>query len=285
MDSATNIEIYHEPDELYEIKQYINIDDFHMNLIPYNLTISTMSLTCHLGTLLNTYNIYKYMVLEKDYIVGIKSGFGIKFLPDVKNNFKSITKNSSKNFFNQMTVIMNITEDKYLNIKLFQNGSLQITGCKKLEDANIILNKLIYKLKKNFIIKNNENITDIKFVEDANILNVARFKIDLINTNFGMKYSINREQLYNILVENKIQCIISSTHACVNIKHKNADNICVSIFVFQTGNIIITGAKCSENVSETYYYIIGFLNRNKHKIIKKNINDILDNEDVIKLLL
>lgn len=266
------------------LKEYIDIYSFNMHLIPDNLSISTMSITCFLGTLLNTYNIYKYIELERNNIVCIKSGYGIKCLPEFQNNFKSMNKNSLKNFFNQMTIIINVNNNIYLNVKLFHNGSIQITGCKELNYANIILNKLINKLKEILILKNNDITTEIKFIDDNNNLNISRFKIDLINTNFGMKYSINRERLYNILTEERVQCRISSTHACVNIKHKISENTSVSIFVFQTGNIIITGAKCAEHVRDTYYYILKYLNRNKHKIIKKNINTILNNEDVIQLL-
>ena len=67
---------------------------------------------------------------------------------------------------------------------------------------------------------------------------------------------------------------------CVNIKHTNSINPeskPTSIFVFQSGNIIITGAKYIENILEAYEFIRKILNKNVSKIIRKEINiDILN---------
>ena len=262
--------------------EYINLNEYKMNIIPEKLSQSTICYTSYLGTTLNLYNIYKYMQLDKDYIVAIKSDYGISCLPEYKNDFKSITQKSTKKFFNQMTIIMNIYDNNFINIKLFQNGSLQISGCKKIEHVNIIYNKLINQLKKT--INDNTSDTVLKYVEDYTKLNATKFKINLINTNFGMIYAINREKLYDILIKQNIQCRLSNKHPCVNIKHKIDNNIYVSIFVFQTGNIIITGAKCAEHIKSTYYYIIGILNLNKNKIIKIDIHELLKDDEVIKLL-
>ena len=291
-----------------EFINYIDIDSYNMEAIPYNVSISTMSLTCYLGTLFNIENIYRYMILESDTIVALKSGKGIKCLDDYKPKFKSTTKNSKKNFFNQMTIIIKIVDDKFLNIKLFKNGSIQITGCKLLSDANIGINKLITKLKEKLLLKitdtdmdnASDNASDnaldkvsetesdkvITFVEDVENLNVSKFKIDLINSNFGVNYLINKELLFGLLTEKNVLCRLSSIHACVNIKYKIRaipDNMhtedkpnYVSIFVFQTGNIIITGAKQAIYVRDAYHYIVNFLNKNKDKIIKKDMGKMYD---------
>jgi len=41
----------------------------------------------------------------------------------------------------------------YINIKVFKNGSLQITGCKDMEDFNNVINTLIRVLKRGKDIK------------------------------------------------------------------------------------------------------------------------------------
>ena len=77
-----------------------------------------------------------------------------------------------------------------------------MTGCKDLQDANLVINKLIYKLKEVLMIKNElqedqdlnliqevkEVFTEIKFVVNADNIAVTKFKIDLINSNFGINY-------------------------------------------------------------------------------------------------
>ncbi len=263
---------------------YIDVNSYNMDLIPDNVSISTMSLTCYLGTLFNIENIYRYMILDTNTIIALKSGKGVKCLDEYKPNFKSTNKNSKKNFFNQMTIIVKIVDDKFLNIKLFKNGSIQLTGCKLLSDANIAINKLIMKLSEKLLLRIDGTDKIITFVENVNNLRVSNFKIDLINSNFGVNYLINKELLFGLLTEKNILCRLSSIHACVNIKYKIRDNSnqskYVSIFVFQTGNIIITGAKNAQYVKDAYYYIVNILNQNKFKIIKKDMNKILQSEEI-----
>lgn len=254
-----------------EIYKMIDINLFNMHYLPNNVSISTMGITCSLCDNLNISNIFKYITLDINNIVAVKSSIGIRYIPEYIKNL-NFNKNSKKNFFNQMTIIINIHDQNYLNIKLFKNGSLQITGCKDLKHAFIGLNKLIIKLKEKVFELNNE----ILYINNINTLNISKFKINLINCNFQMNYNINRDKLYSILINERIQCRISTTHACVNIKYKIIDNIYVSIFIFQTGNIIITGAKCFEYVKLTYRFIIRFLNKYKKFIIKKDYTDILN---------
>ena len=76
---------------------------------------------------------------------------------------------------------------------------------------------------------------------------VINFKIDMINSNFFINYKINGEKLYKLLQREKMTCRYEPCmHPGVNIKYKlleNEEQKKVSIFVFQSGNIIITGAK------------------------------------------
>lgn len=296
-DNINNSEKYEFEYDINDIDQnfiqYINIESHNMNIIPENVSISTMSLTCSLGTPFNVANIWKYMILEHDNIVSIKTDKGIRRLNDLGTEFiNSVNKNSDKNFSNQNTIIVQSRDDKYLNVKLFKNGSIQMTGCKDLVDANIVINKLVKKLKETLFIKKqdgNNLLTEVKFVKNINDLNVTKFKINLINTNFGISYYINKEELFTLLTSKGILCRITTNHACVNIKHKiiNPENnieSLVSIFVFQTGNIIITGAKKAEEVRNAYNFIVNFLNQNKSKIMKKNIANVLTIEDLKEVL-
>jgi TATA-box binding protein (TBP) (component of TFIID and TFIIIB) len=255
-----------------------------MHLIPENISISTMTLTFCMGILINIDNIYNYLNLNEDDVIMMKTGKGVKYIPKYMNDFKSITKNGERNFFNQMTIIMKVIDERFMTIKLFRNGSVQITGCKSLIDLNIIINKLIRKLNDTIIIEkimenDEKELINIRFIENIESLNISNFKIDLINCNFGINYEINRETLYTLLIAKNILCRISSIHACVNIKyeilHTDDKPKLVSIFVFQTGNIIITGAKQADHVRIAYKFIVNFLNMNKSKIIKKNISKYL----------
>jgi len=104
---------------------------------------------------------------------------------------------------------------------------------------------------------------------------------------------INRESLYNILLSNKINCRYEPCiHACVNIKFQieneynpNTDaNKIVSIFVFQSGNIIITGARNKNQICKSYEYINTILQNNYNNIVKKDLINLLDNNDLKEIL-
>jgi TATA-box binding protein (TBP) (component of TFIID and TFIIIB) len=51
----------------------------------------------------------------------------------------------------------------------------------------------------------------------------------------------------------------------------------VSIFVFESGNIIITGAKTVNNILESYNYIKDFMNDHKSSVQKSKICEMLRN--------
>jgi TATA-box binding protein (TBP) (component of TFIID and TFIIIB) len=282
---------YDEYDEIIEIEEnqfndLININSFNMNILPANLSICTMSLACHLGTKFNVENIYKYLQLETNYIVAVKSPKGIRCMEGIKERFKSTNKNSKKVFSNQYTIIIQVSETKFLNVKLFKNGSIQMTGCKELSDANIAINKLIMKLGERLFVKDEDVLSEITFVDEPNNLKMSNFKIDLIVSNFGVNYLINKENLYKLLTEKNILSRLSVQHSCVNIKHKiqTEENVFISVFVFQTGNIIITGGKKAEHVTDAYNFIVGFLSQYKQKIMKKDISKLLNADDFKEIL-
>lgn len=270
----------------HSIKEYIDVNKYNMNEIPKNVSIATITLACYLGTLFKIDNIYKYMVLDTNNIIAIKSINGVRCIDGTKKEFKSLNKNSKKNFYNQITTVMKVNDEKTMNVKLFKNGSIQITGCKDLSDINIILTKLINRLKETIIVRDDAmNECELTFIEEPDKINVTNFKINLINSNFRVNYWINKEQLFNILTSNNIICILSTIHSCVNIKYKiQNEDTNVSIFVFQTGSIIITGAKKPEYIKEAYNFIMRVLNANKQKIIKKNINKLLSQDEFNEIM-
>lgn len=301
--------------------------DNHMNLLPFTdityleeteeghiFRLNKLTDKSYLLNMLKTYisvvanvninlnNIYKYLKLEKDYI------FTVKY----KNNVKSLEvqkkkKKKKKNCFqNQMTVEIKPDLVKYpdskVSLKIFKNGSIQMSGIKCIQACNTVLTKLICELKREYGIIEDNKIVDIKFVDDIDELEILSFKIDMINSGFQLNYEVNRENLYNQLLENKIECKFEpSIHAGVNIKFSpSGAEKKVSIFVFESGNIIITGAKTISNILESYNYISEFMEKYKSVVQKSKICEMLrdnisnelkemiqidDDEDLLELAL
>ena len=78
------------------------------------------------------------------------------------------------------------------------------------------------------------------------------------------------------------------THACVNIKYiykqKTQFEKKISIFVFESGSIIITGANNTEHILEGYKFINNILKEYKNDIILQDANDYINHPELMKIL-
>jgi hypothetical protein len=253
-----------------------------------------MCSSCFLGTKLNLDNIEKYMLLNESDILTIKRNKdSLKSLIELKKPSKRVTANLKKkdnynNFYNSITLIVRVTDgptenlnlEPKINIKLFKNGSMQMSGCKNIENVNKVLVKVINRLKqiKGVKIKkdNGESeIQQITYVEELDKLGIYNFKIDMIYCNYRISIQIDREKLHELLKKKRVKCIYEPcSRACVIIKYtpntENVDNKEVSIFIFKKGNIIITGARSKGQVIEAYNYINNILITHSDEIIKKS---------------
>ena len=270
----------------YEYIDYLNIKKNEIVKLPQGLCISTMCSTCKLNTKVNIENIENYLQLNQDDVLSIEKD-NIKSLIS-KSKYKKKKKecdNKKKTsyFYNQITVDIRIThgdtknldKEPRINIKLFKNGTIQMSGCKTLHDTNIILNKLIFRLKEIKATMENGKIIEKSFIEDYESITIKDFNIYMINTNYRMNLLIDRPKLYNLLLLKKIKTIYEPCiRACVIIKYTPLENNLeekeVSIFIFQEGNIIITGARSINNILSAYNYTNNILLTHKDDIIKKD---------------
>jgi len=279
----------------FNYNDYINVSKLEIKKIPSNINVSTMSASCKLDTTIDISNIENYLLLNSNDIITVKmSNDKIRTLEIIKDKTKRKKKVEPKNdtsknhFYNQITVIIRVTEGSYkdlsdepkINMKLFKNGSIQMSGCKSVKNINIVLNKLIYKLKEIKAIMDDGKLNIIEFIDEPNKITILNFKIDMINSNYKVNMQIDRDKLYNLLLKKKIKssyepCI----RACVIIKftpcEQNSEFKEVSIFVFQKGNIIITGARSRSHIISSYEYMNNILLTHTDEIIKKDDN-VLD---------
>lgn len=265
--------------------KYINdeqIDDKELELdfskIPECITISTITITCKLGSIIYLENFAKYIDLSDDKIINIKCGNNLEYCRNISPTKKKNKKNKKKtNFFNQATMEIKPKGNKHINVKLFRNGSIQMTGCKNIKDAYEVIEILVTEIKNEKAIMQNGIIIDKLYVDNVDLLCISNFKIGMINSDFKVPYLINRDVLYDIILKNNIQCSYEPCiHACVNIKYKYDDAKTISIFVFQSGSIIVTGATNVLHIINAYNFITNILTVHKDKIVMKNLEKILN---------
>jgi TATA-box binding protein (TBP) (component of TFIID and TFIIIB) len=217
---------------------------------------------------------------------------------------KKKKRKEKKNFYNQVSLIFRtctlmgidpttITPKeglKTVNVKLFINGSIQMTGCKHLENIRNSLEILFNKLKiTKVILDRNMEYIEKPFVLDSTLLdiqNVNKFYIQMINTNFNIQFHINRSKLFQLLLDNNIDASFDPIiHACVNIKYylNNTKPKTISIFVFESGSITIAGSNSCCEILEAYNFINKFILTNYSLLLTKDITPNLIIEFIKKI--
>ena len=256
------------------------LGDFNAVILPNDIHISLMSITCKLNDLLFNYvNIAKYIDLCEDCILSTTA----KYKECDKNIIirRSLSKNKKikhkKVFFNQVSMYIFIN-GAYKHIKLFSNGSIQMTGFKTSNDVVELLSKLFDKLSvKKFIVDKNNNLVYVPFISNLQLLcfdNITKMQINMINTNFLILFCVDLKKFYehlaklNLNVKYRYEKI---NHPCINIKYIN-NNASIFIFVFENKSIVITGAKTYEQIFNAYKFINKILYNNYQYIVKKEIN-------------
>ena len=244
-----------------------------------HLRISTITSILEISTDIDLKKIYDSVPITEyipfiEYGVGnVPKGFSKKMLR------KKRKKTKKKIFYNQATVHV-VHDGKIMNVKLFNNGKIQITGLKGVDQGPILIQKLL------------------EYFQDLSVLTYDAFlmnhKLVLINSDFDLGYEIDREALHNEIID---AGIYSSYEPCiypgVNIKYfmntNNFDGICdclsmcngkgsadgdgrckkITIAVFKSGKVIITGGQSIEQLETAYYFIQDFINERKELFVLK----------------
>lgn len=248
----------------------------------------------------------------------------------------------------QATLIYHFKNDRYINIKVFNNGKIQMTGVRSKEEAEMVITNLIEIIKKTTVemtdwdvesvadtsktIKNEYIYTKIDgknkvmrhimvdgvskwietpdeldlvvgkpLIEDNSKIKMTNFQIVMINSNYSVGFNIDRTKLHLILKRKyNIYATFESTYQAVkSYYYFNSDNteqngVCkcevpcfvikeqkkgskppctqVTISVFRTGSIIITGGCTMEQINQAYTYI--------NTVIRDNFSLIYQEKDI-----
>ena len=260
-----------------------------LSSLPAGLAVATTTLTCKVNTTINLENLGKYLSLSEGRVIYKKYGDRIDSLILKKSRAKKKTK-TVLSFYNQVTVVIQSKDNSTINFKLFKNGAIHATGCKSTQHFTSGVNILFDELK---VIKAvydpiSRQIIRKPFVdspENLTIDNMNEFSIRMINTGYNIGFEIDREALFNILKSMDVTCTYEPcVHACVNIKYNYDDIDVLSIFVFESGSIIITGVKTRDQIDAAYKFITKFIYNNYNQVLKQNTSAFLERPDIKKLI-
>lgn len=269
-------------------------------MVKYNKTelrISTMVITAHWGT---SINLDKLFQLLQNIIIPIwypDTGI-LKF--EHKNmvlgaSYKDIFTNrkiTSKSFFNQSTLVLRRkintgTADegwKEVNVKLFANGGIQMTGVTSEEFARESIEWLLNLIK---------TLPETPFASPA-VASIDRFSIQLINTDYSLDKFINQDVLHKLLINeyNLFSMLEKTIYQGVNTKFfynskKIPSGICecekfckgqgsgdgegqckrITMSIFRTGRIIITGAREIKQIETAYNFLNSVFDKHQATVL------------------
>lgn len=260
-----------------------------------DLRISTITTTAQLGTKILRDELFEQIIITPYWDL---TDCVLKMEHSGKSKgtcFKDIMQKpkETKGFYNQTTLVIRREISplvwKEMNIKLFKNGGIQMTGVRSLEMASNALHWLIGYLQRTCVAK--------PIFEGIPV--VQKEEVQMVNTDFSIGAKVRRENLHRILMVN--YGLNSSYESAIyqGVKTKyfyNAQKppghppgICpcaklckgtadgskigeckkITISPFQTGQVIITGARTIEQINEAYEFIKGVFTKHADEILRK----------------
>ena len=203
-------------------------------------------------------------------------------------------KKDCKRFDNQATVILK-KRDQCVNMKVFKNGNIQMTGLKYIDQGKEAIDKLINVIK-------TISLKDPSVVDHDSTIEQKEYKIRLINSDFRVGFEVKRDKLCKVIqMEYNVFC---SFEPCIypgvkvqynwNKNHQCSDGVCrciapcngkgtgcgdgnckkITIAVFQSGCIIITGAQTHEQINDAYSFICNIVKNHLTTLYKRPLNPL-----------
>ena len=260
------------------------------------ITTSTQLPYCQL----NLTNIGKYLQIDNE-IIGLKYNYAeLSIMKGTyytsiykKSKYKNVDKIKKTLFYNQITIILN-NNGNNVNIKLFGNGSLHLTGCKNENDGmdatKIIYNKLKNIIDKKDIILLTKDERGVLIDKDKLVysypdknkeISIIGYKKDI------SKYIINKKEY---TIDNQTKMFISTKiekkrqRSIINFKGEEIGFSRIELFKnrnkFYKKNINIYIDPCNNFI---YYNNTILIGKIEYDINNDKITDIDDIDDILEI--
>jgi TATA-box binding protein (TBP) (component of TFIID and TFIIIB) len=168
-----------------------------------------------------------------------------------------------KSTFHNCTIFMLHDQDQRhrVAIKCFTNGTLHITGVKSLQRAYDIAEMFCSLIE---VIEGGCGVGEWYSIQDSSI--------QMINMHVSL--SLEEGQLLNLDMTHDVfsktnVCMVSynnERHSGVIVKFLTEDAVCVSILIFDSGNILLCGVKSCNDFIETCRFIMRIVEQYKDNI-------------------
>jgi len=181
-----------------------------------------------------------------------------------KDTFKWKMKPTT--FYNQITLVYT-DEFSTKSVKVFPNGSLQVAGCSDLFDCKRIISELCLLFE--------------TYLGKPSVAPDGTFRVVMVNSNYSLNYNINL--LKTVTQFEKYPDIFKVSfepdrYSAVKIKFKPAEEMKeITVSIFGTGKIIITGAETLKEIVYAYNIINESINEDPEiRITKTQTVELFD---------
>ena len=211
----------------------------------------------------------------------------------------------ARHFDNQCTLIywekerIDAGVERGVNVKVFRNGRIQMTGIKTILEGGRIVDRLVGTIN---------DIQELRgdIVAGKPLAKSVEYKVCLINSDFNIGFQIRRDLLHNILSRKKTlvcsfePCIYPGVklsfmwNHCKTSKNERQNGRCecnkpckgigdgygpgncrrVTCAIFQSGCTIITGAHSYSQLEDTYRFICEVVSQHKDVLQKSRFENI-----------
>lgn len=239
-------------------------DHFREDLLLPHLTVSTMSITFKLPVdTVDLVYISSNCELRAGEVCTIDFRGSLRTILCVRE--KKHKRRKSPNFYNSLTMEVAVCPppvEKVMHFKLFKNGSVQAAGCQNVCQGNYAIGALLRSIQDLLGLK--ESIRDLK--------------INLINVNFKLGHGVNRDNLHRLLLSlGELTTYEKCKHAGVGVKFlPEGKEKPISIFVFESGSVVITGSKNHHHIMSGYEFITSFVREHKREVLKLPTQKLLE---------
>jgi len=176
-------------------------------------------------------------------------------------------------FFNQITVIIDIDIKKTntteitkrkINTKIFQSGTIHMTGGQSIKDAQRAIKELLKCIKNIKIkVKLPDEIDKSKYPEYIHVIDNPNisfkdldYKYRMINRYFKTRFEYNPGILYKLLQEKQLKVTYNPIRFPGITLNTSINGIAVSFLMFKSGKTTISLSNTTDNaIVEAYKYI------------------------------
>ncbi len=214
--------------------------------------------------------------------------FNLNYHIDIEKLKELYPPNKNGTFYN--AIIYN-WHTKYqlktiVSVKIFPNGKFQVAGLASIMSCAYIIRKIYKKIYNCIKINDEENIpkilnvkiaminSDFKLKNEINIVEFCKILSDIsINNQNQNNENINTGSFISIVYQPIKYPAINSKYICSNniqeyYNHcyyygsKKKFKSTISILIFRSGSIIITGGNNLDDYKETYQHLLEIVNKN-----------------------